>query len=49
MKLFSEQAIGIISLCLTVPGLLADFFILSLKVKETAGVDLKKIDGSEFD
>ena len=49
MQLFSEQAIGIISLCLTVPGLLADFFILSLKVKETAGVDLKEIDGSEYD
>ena len=49
MRLFGEQAIGMISLCLTVPGLLADFFILSLKVKETAGVDLKEIDGSEFD
>lgn len=49
MSIFGDTAIGIISLCLTVPGLLADFLILSSRVKETAGVDLKTVNGSEFD
>lgn len=49
MAVFGESAIGMIALCLAVPGLLADFFILSSRVKETTGIDLRDVNGSEFD
>lgn len=49
MAIFGNSAIGIIAIALTIPGLILDFFILTSKVKETTGVDLKEIDGSEFD
>lgn len=49
MSHFGNGSVGIISLCLTVPGLLADFLILTLKVRDTKGVDLKAVKGDEWD
>lgn len=49
MTHFGNGTVGIISLCLTVPGLLADFIILNAKVKDTKGVDLKTVKGDEWD
>lgn len=39
----------IVSLCLAVPGLFADFFFPMLKVRDTKGVDLTKEKGDEWD
>lgn len=49
MNHFGNSAIGFISLALTVPGLLADFIILSTKVHDTKGIDLKTVKGTEWD
>ena len=49
MMLFGNTVVGIVSLCLAVPGLFADFLILSSKVKDTRGVDLTAVRGDEWD
>ncbi|MCR5151147.1 MAG: MFS transporter [Clostridiales bacterium] len=49
LSVFGNSSIGWVSFALTVPGLVADFFILIFKVKETTGVDLVTIQGSEFE
>jgi len=49
MNHFGNSATGLIALALTVPGLLADFIILSTKVHDTKGIDLKKVKGTEWD
>ena len=49
MNYFGNSSVGIIALCLAVPGLLADFIILTAKVKDTLGVDLKKVKGNEWE
>lgn len=49
MSHFGNASVGTIALCLAVPGLIADFLILTAKVHETTGVDLKKIKGNEWE
>lgn len=49
MSILGNSKIGIIAFALAVPGLLADFLILTSKVKETSGIDLVEVDGSEFE
>ena len=49
MAHFGNSSVGIIALCLGVPGLLADFIILTTRVKETRGIDLKKVKGNEWE
>lgn len=44
-----NSIVGIVSLCLAVPGLFADFLILTMKVRDTKGVDLTKVKGDEWD
>ena len=48
-SIFGNSKIGIIAFCLAIPGLLADFLILTSKVKETKGIDLTEVDGSDFE
>ena len=49
MAHFGNSSVGIIAFCLAVPGLLADFIILTAKVRDTKGVDLKTVKGTEWD
>lgn len=49
MAHFGNGSVGIVSLCLTVPGLLADVIILTAKVGDTKGVDLQTVRGDEWD
>jgi len=49
MNIFGNSAVGIIALALTVPGLLADFIILTTKVHDTKGIDLTTVKGTEWD
>lgn len=49
MAHFGNSSVGIIALCLAVPGLLADFIILTTRIKETNGVDLKEVKGTEWE
>ncbi len=48
-SILGNSKIGIIAFALAIPGLLADFLILTSKVRETNGIDLKTVDGSEFE
>lgn len=48
-QILGNSKIGIIAFALAIPGLLADFLILTSKVKETTGIDLAEVDGSEFE
>lgn len=49
MNHFGNSAVGLIALALTVPGLLADFIILTAKIRDTKGIDLKTVKGNEWD
>lgn len=48
-SILGNSKIGIIAFALAIPGLLADFLILTSKVRETNGIDLKTVDGTEFE
>ncbi|MCQ2477248.1 MAG: MFS transporter [Clostridia bacterium] len=48
-SILGNSKIGIIAFALAIPGLLADFLILTSRVKETNGIDLKNVDGTEFE
>ncbi len=49
MSHFGNASVGTIALCLAIPGLAADFFILTARIHETTGIDLKKVKGNEWE
>lgn len=49
INLTSDKMIGPLAFIFAVPGLIVGLILLFLKARETKGVDLTKIDGTEFE
>lgn len=49
LAIFGNSSVGWIAFALAIPGLVADFIILIRRVKETTGVDLVEVKGTEFE
>ncbi len=47
--ILGNKAIGLVSLCMLVPGYLTALYILFKKTHETMGLDLDKVTGTEWD
>ena len=46
---FGNTAVGLVSLCMLVPGFIVTLVVLFKKTNETKGLDLSKITGAEWD
>ncbi|MGN1443496.1 MAG: MFS transporter, partial [Acutalibacteraceae bacterium] len=48
-SIFGNTAVGLVSLCMLVPGFLVTLIVLFKKTNETKGLDLGKVTGAEWD